>query len=149
MKIGKSGIWFLGLLTLASFALQDNRTIIIEQFNRAQGTWEGFMEYTDERDNKTKYSMPAKCTKHFDGKRWEYEVQYDEGNGELAGGKGECTVNEDGSKMNYNGVIWNVTDIIQSGDSVKIIMETSGKDNRKKTSARKFWKRALGLEIPG
>ena len=116
---------------------QDNRQIITEQFTRLNGNWDGFMEYTDQYDNKSKYRMPAQCQTTFNGKKWEYAVQYDEGQGEKAGGKGDCTVNDDGTKMNYDGVVWNVTQVVQSGDSTSIVLETTGKENRKKANLRR------------
>jgi hypothetical protein len=70
------------------------------------------------------------------GKKWVYEVQYDEGNGEFVGGGGECTLNGDGTKLDNNGILWNITDVQQNGDTVRILMETNGKDNRKKATLR-------------
>lgn len=125
-----------GLIMLMAAKAPDNRTIIIEQFDRSQGDWEGYMEYTDFTDNKTKYTLPAKCTTKFDGKKWEYEVQYDEGNGETVGGGGAFVLNDDGSKLDNNGVAWTITEVTQSGDSARIRMETNGKDHRKKAILR-------------
>jgi hypothetical protein len=116
---------------------QNNHDIITEQFVRLNGNWEGFMEYTDMYDNKTRYSMPAECQTTFNGKKWEYAVQYDEGGGEKSGGKGECTISDDGSRMNYDGIIWNVTTVEHKGDSVTIVLQTSGKENRKKANLRR------------
>lgn len=124
-----------GMLLCMSFVVTDNHAIIVQQFERLQGEWDGFMEYT-EGDNKAKYSMQARCTTKYDGKKWSYEVQYDDGSGEIVGGGGDCFVNGDGTKMDYNGIVWDVVNITQSGDSAKIVMETKGKDNRKKATLR-------------
>jgi hypothetical protein len=116
---------------------QNNHDKIIAEFNRLTGEWEGAMEYTDERDDKTVFSMPAKCQNEFNGKKWRYAVQYDEGSGEMAGGKGECTINDDGTKMNYDGVVWDVTEITKTGDTTKIVIQTKGKENRQKAELRR------------
>lgn len=81
--------------------------------------------------------MPAECQTEFNGKKWEYAVQYDEGGGEKSGGKGDCTVNDDGTKMNYDGVVWEVSSVVLQGDSATIILETTGKENRKKARLRR------------
>lgn len=116
---------------------QNNRQVINDQFSRLTGNWEGFMEYTDMYDNKIKYSMPAECQTLYNGKKWQYAVQYDEGEGEKSGGKGDCTVNDDGTRMNYDGVVWNVVNVTQKGDSINIVLETTGKENRKKANLRR------------
>jgi hypothetical protein len=126
-----------GLIMIMAIQAPDNKTVILDQFNRAQGEWDGFLEFTDFNDTKIKSSIPAKCTTAFDGKVWSYEVQYDEGNGEIGGGGGELTVNPDGTKIDNNGIYWNVTEVVASGDSVRIRMETLGKDNRKKATLRR------------
>lgn len=116
---------------------QDDREFIYEQFKKMGGEWEGFMEYTDEADNTTKFSLPAKCQTTFNGTKWEYAVQYDHGRGDITGGKGECTVNDDGTKMNYDGVIWDVTALEEHGDTIDIVMETKGKEKRRPTDLRR------------
>jgi hypothetical protein len=124
------------LLSLSSFA-QSDREFIYQQFNKISGTWEGFMEYTDESDNVTVFSLPAKCQSTFNGTKWEYAVQYDHGRGDITGGKGECTVNDDGTKMNYDGVIWDITSTEEHGDTTDIILETKGKEKRRPTELRR------------
>ncbi len=128
-----------GLVFIMAFSAPDNKKIILEQFSRTQGDWDGFMEYTDFSDNKTKFALPAKCTTTFDGEKWVYEVQYDEGNGELVGGGGECELNGDGTKLDNNGIVWNITNVQEKGDTVRILMETNGKDNRKKATLRQIF----------
>jgi hypothetical protein len=128
--------FLLGVLLCMSFMSSDNKTVINAQFERLQGNWEGFMEYTDFTDDKTRYTMPAKCSTKYDGKKWTYDVLYDEGDGEVVGGGGECTINDDGSKIDYNGIVWDVSEVIEMGDTVQIVMSTKGKDNRKKASLR-------------
>jgi hypothetical protein len=130
----------LTLLLLALPALcfaQGDKDFIYEQFNKIAGNWEGFMEYTDEADNKTKYSLPAKCQSTFNGTKWEYAVQYDHGRGDITGGKGECTINNEGTKMNYDGVIWDITSIAEHGDTTDIVIETKGKEKRRPTDLRR------------
>jgi hypothetical protein len=116
---------------------QGDREFIYEQFNKISGSWEGFMEYTDESDNTTKYSLPAKCQSTFNGTKWEYAVQYDHGRGDITGGKGECTINDEGTKMNYDGVVWDITTIEEHGDTTDIIIETKGKEKRRPTDLRR------------
>lgn len=128
---------FLILFYASSATAQNKHDVIIDQFTRLKGDWDGYMEYTDMYDNKTKFSMPAACQTTFNGKKWEYAVQYDEGNGEMTGGKGECTINAEGTKMNYDGIIWEVTKADVTGDTAVIILETSGKENRKKVNLRR------------
>ena len=129
------------LLSLSAFSIdvaaQGDREFIYEQFNRISGSWEGFMEFTDESDNFTKYSLPAKCQSTFNGTKWEYAVQYDHGRGDMTGGKGECTVNEEGTKMNYDGVIWDITSVVEHGDTTDIVIETKGKEKRRPTDLRR------------
>ncbi len=119
-----------------SFAVQSNRDIIVAQFERLTGEWEGLLEYTSYDDNTTKHVNPAKCESKYDGKAWLYTVTYDEGNGEYFEGSGECLVSHDGSQMMYNGIKWNVINVSESGDTTKIVMETKGKDNKKKAALR-------------
>jgi hypothetical protein len=129
------------LFSLIAFSIdvaaQGDREFIYEQFNRISGSWEGFMEFTDESDNFTKYSLPAKCQSTFNGTKWEYAVQYDHGRGDMTGGKGECTVNEEGTKMNYDGVIWDITSVVEHGDTTDIVIETKGKEKRRPTDLRR------------
>lgn len=125
----------IGILATA-FTADNNRDLIVEQFQRLSGEWEGLFEFTSPEDNASKQVMPAKCESKYDGKAWLYTVTYDEGNGEYFEGAGECLVNDDGTMMMYNGIKWNVTDIQQSGDSTTVFMETKGKDNRKKATLR-------------
>ncbi|MBX7051453.1 MAG: hypothetical protein K1X54_05425 [Flavobacteriales bacterium] len=124
------------MVLLSSAQLTDRAEFINAQFKRAQGDWEGFLESTEFKDNKTKYATPAKCTTSFDGKVWTYDVVYDAGNGEFFSGMGSCEVKEDGEKIDNNGVDWDVRDAVMRGDSAIIVMETQGKDNRKKAILR-------------
>jgi len=127
----------LGLLIPSLTFAQGDKEFIYEQFKKITGNWEGFMEYTDESDNVTKYSLPAKCQSAFDGSKWEYAVQYDHGRGDITGGKGECTVNGEGKKMNYDGVLWDITSIEEHGDTTDIVIETKGKEKRRPTDLRR------------
>jgi hypothetical protein len=128
---------FIVLFTSVSVQAQEDREFIYDQFKKLEGDWEGYVEYTDEEDNTTKFSLPAKCQTTFNGTRWEYAVQYNHGQGDITGGKGECTVNDDGTKMNYDGILWNVTAIEEHGDTIDIVMETTGKEKRKPTELRR------------
>jgi hypothetical protein len=132
---------YLFLLSALVYSLnldaQGDREYIFDQFKKLDGEWEGFVEYTDEEDNITKFSLPAKCQTTFNGTRWEYAVQYNHGQGDITGGKGECTVNEEGTQMNYDGVIWNVAALEEHGDTIDIVMETAGKEKRKPTELRR------------
>lgn len=96
------------------------------------------MEYTDESDNVTIYSLPAKCQSTFNGIKWEYTVQYDHGRGDMSGGRGECTVNDEGTKMNYDGVIWDIIEIDEHSDTTDIILETKGKEKRRPTDLKRI-----------
>lgn len=129
--------FFLIIICSHNLAAQGDRQFIYDQFNKIVGSWEGFMEYTDETDNKTTYSLPARCQSTFNGTKWEYAVQYDHGRGDFTGGKGECTVNEEGTKMNYDGVIWDITLAEENGDTMSIVIETKGKEKRKPTDLRR------------
>jgi hypothetical protein len=129
-------LFFLFLIPVSLFA-QGDKEFIYEQFKKISGNWEGFMEYTDESDNTTKFSLPAKCQSEFDGVKWRYAVQYDHGQGDITGGKGECTVNEEGNKMNYDGIIWDITSVDEHGDTTEIVLETKGKEKRKPTDLRR------------
>ena len=126
------------ILSYASCFAQNDRELIYEQFNKISGTWEGFMEYTDESDNVTIYSLPAKCQSSFNGTKWVYTVQYDHGRGDMSGGRGECTVNDEGTKMNYDGVIWDVIGIDEHGDTTDIILETKGKEKRRPSDLKRI-----------
>jgi len=128
---------FLLVFSLSSYA-QGDKEFIYEQFKKISGSWEGFMEYTDESDNVTKYSLPAKCQSTFDGTKWEYAVQYDHGRGDITGGKGECTLNNEGTKMNYDGLIWYITSVEEHGDTTDIVIETKGKEKRRPTDLRRI-----------
>ena len=131
--------FILLFLFIAPFTTQaqEDREFIYDQFKKLNGDWEGFVEYTDEEDNTTKFSLPAKCQTTFNGTRWEYAVQYNHGQGDITGGKGECTVSDDGKKMNYDGIIWNVAALEEHGDTIDIVMETTGKEKRKPTELRR------------
>jgi hypothetical protein len=126
------------LIVVSNCFAQGDRGFIYEQFTKISGSWEGYMEYTDESDNVTIYSLPAKCQSTFNGTKWEYTVQYDHGRGDMSGGRGECTVNEDGTKMNYDGVIWEIIDMDEHGDTTDIILETKGKEKRRPTDLKRI-----------
>lgn len=126
------------LVISANCIAQGDRDFIYEQFNKIAGSWEGFMEYTDESDNVTIYSLPAKCQSTFNGIKWEYTVQYDHGRGDMSGGRGECTVNDEGTKMNYDGVIWDIIEIDEHSDTTDIILETKGKEKRRPTDLKRI-----------
>ena len=129
--------FFLIVICSHKLSAQGDRQFIYDQFNKIVGSWEGAMEYTDEADNKTTFSLPARCQSTFNGTKWEYAVQYDHGQGDFTGGKGECTVNEAGTKMNYDGVIWDITSVEEHGDTMSIVIETKGKEKRKPTELRR------------
>jgi len=137
LTLMKSVFFFVGYLFCLSSIAQGDREFVYQQFNRISGTWEGFMEYTDESDNVTVFSLPAKCQSTFNGTKWEYAVQYDHGRGDITGGKGECTVNDDGTKMNYDGVIWDIISAEEHGDTTDLILETKGKERRRPTDLRR------------
>jgi hypothetical protein len=138
LKIMKTAFLLSLLICSANCFAQGDREFIYEQFKKISGTWEGFMEYTDESDNVTIYSLPAKCQSTFDGTKWEYTVQYDHGRGDMSGGRGECTVNEEGTKMNYDGVIWDVIESDEHGDTTEIVLETKGKEKRRPTDLKRI-----------
>jgi len=94
------------------------------------------LEYTSEADNASKQVMPAKCESKVEKDAWLYTVTYDEGNGQYFEGSGECLVNDDGTMVMYNGIKWSVVNINENNDTTAIIMETKGKDNRKKATLR-------------
>lgn len=133
----KELLLFFVVIIPSFICAQGDREFIYQQFKKIEGEWEGFMEYTDDEDNTTKFSLPARCQTKFNGTKWEYAVQYDHGRGDITGGKGECTVNEEGTKMNYDGVIWDITAIEEHGDTIDIIIQTIGKEKRKQTDLRK------------
>jgi hypothetical protein len=143
MKIAASFLLW-GILSF-DLCAQGDRQFLYDQFNKLVGSWEGTMEYTDDADNKTVFSLPARCQTTFNGTKWEYAVQYDHGRGDFTGGKGECTVNEEGTKMNYDGVIWDITSVEEEGDTLSIIIETKGKEKRKPTDL----KRVIGITPVG
>jgi hypothetical protein len=133
----KTVFFFVGCLFCLSSIAQGDREFVYQQFKKISGTWEGFMEYTDESDNVTVFSLPAKCQSTFNGTKWEYAVQYDHGRGDITGGKGECTVNDDGTKMNYDGVIWDIISAEEHGDTTDLVLETKGKERRRPTDLRR------------
>jgi hypothetical protein len=123
------------LLSLYAFS-QGNKEIVVRQFERLQGEWDGFYEQYTEEDNKTHYSMLARCTSKYEENRWLFDVQYDD-NGEIVGGGGDYVINDEGTKIkDYGGIVWDIVNVEEKGDSVKIVIETKGKENRKKATIR-------------
>lgn len=129
-------IGIIGTLCSSFTLLPNNYEVILSQFERLAGNWEGVVESTSYEDNATKQTIPARCESVFDGKSWLYTVTYDEGGGHYYEGAGECLVNNDGSMMMYNGIKWIVMSVEESGDTTSIVMETKGKDNRKRAMLR-------------
>lgn len=134
-------------MTLASFVLlailsqnsnaQSRKDSIATELAKLNGNWSGIMEYTDEGDDSTVYAMPCQCSSTYDGKSWEYVLEYDEGKGNTFGGMGECKINDTGTAMEYNGVAWEITTFEINSDTTIIEMETSAKEKRKKVIYRK------------
>ncbi len=123
-------------LIIASCAFSQTDSLLINKaFSRLDGKWEGYFEYALEGVNRTA-SMPAKCTSKWDGKKWVYDVIYDEGEGEVSGGKGEAIASTDDKALQYNGALWNIIQINQSGDSTSFVLEITGKEKRKTITTR-------------
>ena len=114
-----------------------HRDSILMQLQRLAGTFEGTMEFSPEDDNQTVFALPCRATTTYDKERWEYYLEYDEGAGEKSGGKGDCVVNDEATKMNYDGIIWMINEFTVKGDTALIALETEGKEKRKKTLMRR------------
>ncbi|MFM7309355.1 MAG: hypothetical protein ACKOZY_02000, partial [Flavobacteriales bacterium] len=57
--------------------------------------------------------------------------------GEKSGGKGDCVVNDEATKLNYDGIIWLIEEFRVYGDTALIALEIDGKEKRKKTRMRR------------
>lgn len=124
------------IIHLTSHA-QSRKDSIATELAKLNGNWSGIMEYTDEGDDSTVYAMPCQCNSTYNGKSWEYVLEYDEGKGNTFGGVGECKINDDGTAMIYNGVNWQIKKFEISNDTTLIEMETEAKEKRKKVIYRK------------
>ena len=116
---------------------QSRKDSIATELAKLNGNWSGIMEYTDEGDDSTVYAMPCQCNSTYNGKSWEYVLEYDEGQGNTFSGVGECKINETGTAMEYNGVNWEIKKFEISNDTTIIEMETEAKEKRKKVLYRK------------
>lgn len=126
----------MAVIQLLTVSAQSQHDIILSQFQRLAGQWEGLMEYTSYEDDKSTQVTPAKCESKFADNAWLYTVTYDEGNGNYFEGSGESLVSKDGSQVMYNGIKWNVTQVKEHGDTTTVVMEVKGKDNKKKALLR-------------
>ncbi len=117
---------------------QSRRDSIATELAKLNGNWSGIMEYTDEGDDSTVYAMPCQCNSTYNGKSWEYVLEYDEGKGNTFSGVGECKINELGTTMDYNGVNWMIRKFDVSNDTTIIELETEAKEKRKKVIYRKY-----------
>ncbi|MFN0031897.1 MAG: hypothetical protein ACKVOR_07045 [Flavobacteriales bacterium] len=104
-------------------------------FSRITGDWDGYFEFVVNDEGKT-MTMSAKCTSSWDGKKWKFDVVYDEGEGVVSGGKGEALASTDGQIINYNNDLWTVSQVNARGDSTSIVLEITGKEKRKTVSTR-------------
>jgi hypothetical protein len=119
------------------FVAQSRKDSIATELAKLNGNWSGIMEYTDEGDDSTVYAMPCQCNSTYNGKSWEYVLEYDEGKGNTFSGVGECKINDAGSAMIYNGVNWDIKKFEINNDTTIIEMETEAKEKRKKVIYRK------------
>lgn len=117
---------------------QSRKDSIATELAKLNGNWSGIMEYTDEGDDSTVYAMPCQCNSTYNGKSWEYVLEYDEGKGNTFSGVGECKINDAGTAMEYNGVNWEIKKFEISNDTTIIEMETEAKEKRKKVIYRKY-----------
>ena len=129
-----------GLLVILSqnSNAQSRKDSIATELAKLNGNWSGIMEYTDEGDDSTVYAMPCQCNSTYNGKTWEYVLEYDEGKGNTFGGVGECRINDAGTAMEYNGVAWEIKTFEINSDTTIIEMETEAKEKRKKVIYRKY-----------
>lgn len=116
---------------------QDDSTTVAEELERVVGDWDGSFEFTISDDGLEKASMPAKCTTKWNGKAWEFEIQYDEGEGVITGGADKLEVTSDPNKVNMGGLQWQVTELRVSGDTTVISFEFVGKEKRKVITTKK------------
>ncbi|MFM7730556.1 MAG: hypothetical protein ACKO6L_05930 [Flavobacteriales bacterium] len=137
----KQLIFLLLISPLFSLAQESDepthRDSILAQLQRLAGTFEGTMEFSPEDGNQTVFALPCRATTTYDKERWEYYLEYDEGAGEKFGGKGDCVVNDEATKMNYDGIIWLIEEFRVYGDTALIALEIDGKEKRKKTRMRR------------
>lgn len=125
---------FALLLFANSYSQTDSLEVNIA-FARIEGDWEGYYEFPVDGTTRTS-SLPAKCTSKWDGKKWTYSVMYDEGEGEITGGKGEALASTDGKTILYNEALWNIIEVEAQGDSTTVILEITGKEKRKTVSTK-------------
>ncbi len=125
---------FALLLFANSYSQTDSLEVNIA-FARIEGYWEGYFEFPADGTARTS-SLPAKCTSKWDGKKWSYSVMYDEGEGEVSGGKGEALASTDGKTIQYNEALWNIIEVEKQGDSTTVILEITGKEKRKTVSTK-------------
>ena len=130
---------FLVSLVVVPFLVkaQTDSTSISEEFERIVGDWDGSFEFSISEDGKEKASMPAKCTSKWNGKSWEFEIQYDEGEGVITGGEDKLEITADPKIVNMGGLQWNVTEYRVSGDTTVMSFEFTGKEKRKFITTKK------------
>lgn len=135
MKHALSSLAFM-LMFIFSNAQSDS-TSLSEEFERVVGDWDGSFEFSVSEDGKEKASMPAKCTTKWNGKIWQFEIQYDEGEGVITGGEDKLELTNDPNVVNMGGLQWKVTELRTSGDTTVISFEFTGKQKRKLLTTRK------------
>ncbi|MFM9985377.1 MAG: hypothetical protein ACKVOK_09115 [Flavobacteriales bacterium] len=130
---------FLLALTLVPFFTnaQTDSIAMAEEFERVVGDWDGSFEFSVSEDGKEKASMPAKCTTKWNGKTWEFEIQYDEGEGVITGGEDKLELTADPKVVNMGGIQWKVTEFRMSGDTTVMSFEFTGKEKRKFLTTKK------------
>ena len=121
----------LVIVSFSSFA----QTITQEDFKTIQGEWTGTLTYLNYSDNKP-FSMPADLVVEKGNNEFQLILQNIYPNEPKANGSGKIKISKDRKTIDKAPI---VSRELLPGGSIKIITESSGKDDNKKAQIRKCY----------
>ena len=98
--------------------------------------WEGTLTYLNYGDDKTQVELKTEMDALWSGGDVQFKFRYTEPNGEIVEGKDKVSLRKKNGKSIIN-KDWTVSEFQKVDNGWRLLMETTGKDNGKKSSIRK------------
>jgi len=118
---------------------QTNQTKILERLASLNGNWNGYLEYLDYSDGKTKVKLPTTCeaiyNKSGNDKYLSVKFIFDEGNGRTVTGEDAWTVIDDNTFF-FDSTNFAITKFSEDNGNSILVLEREWKDNDKPCTIR-------------
>lgn len=118
---------------------QSKQNAILERLASLNGNWNGYLEYLDYGDGKTKVKLPTTCEAVFNksgNDKYLYtKFIFDEGKGRTVTGEDVWTVIDDNTFF-FDSTNFAITNFSDNSDNSTLVLEREWKDNDKPCTIR-------------